>query len=1003
MRPGDNSTKKKKNIPLNFIITNARSIENKIDSLYDVFTELELDLAIISESWTKPGGNFDRLVERSKHDFGLSTVWKHRPGRRKGGGVMIVSRDSNLHLEEYRLRRNGFEICAAKGKLVNVNRPVFVFSVYFSTAMKKAEADGMSEFISEEILRIKTAERDPIIIIGGDFNKISTTGITEDYVDIEEMKTTPPTRNNARLDLLISNVNGTIVEKSCIPPLRSSDDVASDHGLLLLRAELFSRHSFQIIKYKTRLINDETIAKFKDSLSRVEWGEEMKRGSNPTKKVDIFQTIVDKCLEETMPLRTKTKKSTDDPWINDTIRKAIKKRKRIFRITGDRNYLWKIEKKRCDALIEKAKQNYYDRELERAKSTSGSKLAYTAIRNLQCSERPKQWSVMNVADGKSETEIVEDLADYFSRITSDYQPIQSGDVPEAEKRGAITFTAEGILDRLKKTKKPKGTVPGDIPPKALSAVQHLLTEPLLDIFNCTMSSASWPAQWKKEYQTVIPKSSNAATFDQCRNIACTNHFSKILESFILDRLKEEVQLSATQFGGMSGCSVENFLIETWDTIFAALEEGSSAVNIMSVDFSKAFNRVDHTACLKKMAAMGASQESLTALLSFLSNRVMLIRTNNVSSSVRKVPGGAPQGTKLGNFLFCCAVDDIEVNQEATRDAGEAEQIAPRTPEESAVPEHYLPNIMSTPIERNDSQDQNRIANPFGLRQKTNIIRDTVLEEPNECEDGVEVTVVKYVDDVNVIERLDLGAAVDHFTTNMQHREIRATGCEAVFVNIKTNSKDVKMMINAKKTQSICISDCNYYTVSSYINTEDGRIENSMSLKILGFVFGNEPNANEHVSYLVKKFIKCSWSLTHLKRAGISQTDLIEVYKSSLRPVIEFCSVVYHALLTADQSERIERLQKRVLKIVYGFEDSYDILLQRANICPLKTRRENAVLKFARKMSVSPRFGNQWFPRWENEFEVNLREEKVFIEFQARTNRLYNSQLYQMRRILNAAR
>ena len=41
-----------------------------------------------------------------------------------------------------------------------------------------------------------------------------------------------------------------------------------------------------------------------------------------------------------------------------------------------------------------------------------------------------------------------------------------------------------------------------------------------------------------------------------------------------------------------------------------------------------------------------------------------------------------------------------------------------------------------------------------------------------------------------------------------------------------------------------------------------------------------------------------------------------------------------------------------------------------------------------------------FPTWENEHEINLRHKKKYIEFVAKTNRLYNSPLHYMRLLLN---
>ena len=66
--------------------------------------------------------------------------------------------------------------------------------------------------------------------------------------------------------------------------------------------------------------------------------------------------------------------------------------------------------------------------------------------------------------------------------------------------------------------------------------------------------------------------------------------------------------------------------------------------------------------------------------------------------------------------------------------------------------------------------------------------------------------------------------------------------------------------------------------------------------------------------------------------------------SMLRPIVEFCSVVYHPMLNNEQSLRVERLQKIALKIVFGFGLEYDELLEKAGIERLEERRKKAFNK-----------------------------------------------------------
>ena len=90
-----------------------------------------------------------------------------------------------------------------------------------------------------------------------------------------------------------------------------------------------------------------------------------------------------------------------------------------------------------------------------------------------------------------------------------------------------------------------------------------------------------------------------------------------------------------------------------------LDDNRAAVNFISLDFQKAFNRMDHEVCLNSLASRGASSQTLRIVSCFLRDRSMRIKLGEIFSTKRSTPGGAPQGTKAGNFLFCAAVDGIE--------------------------------------------------------------------------------------------------------------------------------------------------------------------------------------------------------------------------------------------------------------------------------------------------------------------------------------------------------
>ena len=75
----------------------------------------------------------------------------------------------------------------------------------------------------------------------------------------------------------------------------------------------------------------------------------------------------------------------------------------------------------------------------------------------------------------------------------------------------------------------------------------------------------------------------------------------------------------------------------------ALEEDHSAVNLLSVDFEKAFNRMDHAKCINAITNLGATPTTVGWISAFLFGRLMSVKIHDTFSTPRTVPGGSPRG------------------------------------------------------------------------------------------------------------------------------------------------------------------------------------------------------------------------------------------------------------------------------------------------------------------------------------------------------------------------
>ena len=171
------------------------------------------------------------------------------------------------------------------------------------------------------------------------------------------------------------------------------------------------------------------------------------------------------------------------------------------------------------------------------------------------------------------------------------------------------------------------------------------------------------------------------------------------------------------------------------------------------------------------------------------------------------------------------------------------------------------------------------------------------------------------------------------------------------------------------------------------------------MKIVGYTLGRRPGPGEHVKSIRRSYGARAWMIRHLKRTGIDNQTLVRVYCSMIRPIFDYVAPAYHTLLTADQAQELERMQRYSLKTIFGYDVTYEDCLQRAGIPTLEQRREELFRIFAVKSWNSDRWRAKWFKEKEKS-AYGLRNERVVVQEFAACDRLMKSPIHMFRRYIN---
>ena len=688
--------KSAKHNELNIFSLNIRSLNNNIDNIRENVIEYQkYDILCFNEtncSTDKLANDLDDLFIEGFHPPIVQSPVRKSD---RGGGLATYVNTRVCSDEDINTIDLNFESPPNDGEFLftkitnckNSKKSVIVGNVYRSPSRNRQKFNELLECVLQKLDRHKTKQ----ILLVGDVNSdlikyendidgqaLVDTAANRGFVQVISRPTRITDHSATLIDHIYTNKIENLISTSVLI-LDLSDHLAT-YAIMSLDGDFSNKILRENIKDKAdfRLFNAANDEKFEKLIDEENW--EIPNGLDAGAQYEHFLEIYIKHYNTAYPLVTKRERRKNErllpkkwilPWLEDaTARKNRLYHDFVKNPTAVNKAKYSKMKKFTDKHIKSAKDKYHKKYFEEYRDNSRKK--WSMINSLLNRKNKKSGTIkLKDSDGKvisNRNSVAESFNEYFSNIASNLKS-RSNDaghnqaaMPDRVPTSMYTRPVDSseVYDIIKNLKN-KATLDTKVNPLKIANANFKFTDTLAKIITSSFQDGIFPQPLKLARVVPIFKSGSKSDVSNYRPISLLDSFSKVYEKLmhnrVVDFMESNESFHELQYGFRSGRSCEHALLTAQNYILHSLNKQQISL-LLLIDFSKAFDMVEHSILLQKLERYGIRGAALKWFESYLSNREQFVSVNGVDSTKKVIKFGVPQGSILGPLLFVIYINDM---------------------------------------------------------------------------------------------------------------------------------------------------------------------------------------------------------------------------------------------------------------------------------------------------------------------------------------------------------